>query len=42
VTFVSEADRDEVLEEVVEALDIAGRIGREMPRPLDCPSKDGI
>jgi len=42
VGFVSEADRDEVLEELVEALNVAGRVGREVPRPLDSPSKGGI
>lgn len=40
--FHSEADRDEILEELVEALDVAGRIGREVPRPLDSPPEDGI
>ena len=42
VTFVGEADRDEVLEEIVEAFDVAGRVGREVPRPLDGPSEGGI
>ena len=42
VTFVGEADRDEVLEEIVEAFDIAGRVGREVLRPLDGPPEGGI
>jgi hypothetical protein len=35
VPFISEADRDEILEELVEALDVAGHVTREVPRPLD-------
>jgi len=42
MTFVSEADRNEVLEEVVEALNVAGRVGCEVPRPLDGPPEGGI
>jgi len=40
--FVSEADGDEVVEEVVEPIDVAGRIGREVARPLDSPLERGI
>jgi len=40
--LVSEADGDEVVEEVVEPIDVAGRIGREVARPLDSPLERGI
>ena len=39
---VSESDRDEVLEEVVEPLDVAGRVGRKVTRPLDGLLEGGI
>jgi len=40
--FVSEADRDEILEERIEPLDVARRVGRNMSHPLDSPLKRGI
>jgi len=40
--LVSEADHNEVFEEVVEAFDVAGRVGCEVPRPLDGLSERGI
>jgi len=41
--FVSEADRDEILEERIEPLDVARRVGRQyMSHPLDSPLKRGI
>jgi len=40
--FVSEADRDEILEERIEPLDVARRVGRNMSHPLDSPLKGGI
>ncbi len=44
VAFVrkAEADRDEVLEELVEPLDVARRIGRKVTCPLDSPLEGGI
>jgi len=42
VTFVGEADHNEVLEELVKSLDVAGRVGREVPRPLDSPPEGWI
>ena len=40
--FVSEADRDEILEEHVESLDVAGHVGRKVPRPFNSPPEGGI
>jgi len=42
VRFPSEPDRDEILEELVEALDVAGGVSREVTGPLDGPLEDGI
>ena len=42
VGLVSEPDRDEVVEEAVEALDVAGRVGRKVSCPLDGPLERGI
>jgi hypothetical protein len=42
VTFVGNTARDEVLEEIVEAFDIAGRVGRKVPRPLNSLPEGGV
>ena len=42
VTFVREANRNEVLEELVKPLDVARRVGRKVTRPLDGPLEGGI
>jgi len=42
VAFVREADCDEVLEELVEPLDVARRIGRKVTCPLDSPLEGGV
>ncbi len=42
MAFVRKANRDEVLEELVEPLDVTGRVGRKMTRPLDGPLEGGI
>jgi len=42
VAFVSKANRDEMLEELVEPLDVAGRVDRKVARPLDGPLEGGI
>ncbi len=40
--IVREADCDEILEELVEPIHVAGRVGREVAGPLDCPLKRRI
>jgi hypothetical protein len=40
--LLSELNRDEVLEEFVEPLDVAGRVGRQVVRPFDSPPEGGI
>jgi len=42
VAFVRKANRDEVLEELVEPFDIAGRVGRKVTCPLDGPPEGVI
>ena len=42
MTFVSEANHDEVFEELVEPLNVARRVGRKVTRPLDGPLEGGI
>lgn len=40
--FVREANRDEILEELVESVNIAERVGREVVGPLDSLLERGI
>jgi hypothetical protein len=40
--IVRKADCDEILEELVELIDVARRVGREVPGPLYCPLKRRI
>jgi len=42
VASVREADRNEVLKELVESFDVTGRVGRKVTRPLDGPLEGGI
>ena len=40
--LVSEADCDEVVEELVESVDVTRRVGREVSHPFDGPLERGI
>jgi len=42
VWFVSEVDRNEANKELVEPVDVAGRVGCKVTRPVDCPPERGI
>jgi hypothetical protein len=42
VAFVHKANRNEVLAELLEPLNIAGRVSRKVTRPLDGPLEGGI